>query len=324
LSGTITKEFVFFGAKRIARRDFPSGAVHYYISDHLGSASLVASASGVIEEDSDYYPYGGERAYIDTLDDQNYKFTSKQRDVESDLDYFGARYYGNSVGRFLTPDWAAKPANVPYAQFGNPQSLNLYGYLKNAPVTGIDRDGHEGGVDFLGRILDIFTGNGAERQGGGGAAESVTNESSAKRKIEKLNEGAEKVYAVVPDANFAKSVANKDTVDVAIALISLAPWGEAERAGFELHHFLPRQFEKQFARAGLDIEKFTAYLSQAEHRLNPDGLHTASGGNWNAVWKDFFEKNPNASAAQILTQLQKMLKDFKINARLKKGRVVPK
>jgi len=54
-------------------------------------------------------------------------FTGKQRDVESSLDYFGARYYNSSMGRFLTPDWAARPTAVPYAVFGDPQSLNLYG-----------------------------------------------------------------------------------------------------------------------------------------------------------------------------------------------------
>jgi RHS repeat-associated protein len=104
---------------------------------------LVASANGTIEEDSDYYPYGGERAYLDTLANQTYKFTSKQRDVESGLDYFGARYYVNSLGRFLTPDWADKPTSVPYAEFGDPQSLNLYGYVRNHPVLQVDGDGHE-------------------------------------------------------------------------------------------------------------------------------------------------------------------------------------
>jgi RHS repeat-associated protein len=39
-----------------------------------------------------------------------YKFTSKERDAESGLDMFGARYYGSSLGRFMTPDWAtARP-----------------------------------------------------------------------------------------------------------------------------------------------------------------------------------------------------------------------
>ena len=35
-----------------------------------------------------------------------YKFTGKERDSESGLDMFGARYYRSSLGRFMTPDWA--------------------------------------------------------------------------------------------------------------------------------------------------------------------------------------------------------------------------
>jgi len=71
-----------------------------------------------------------------------YKFTGKERDAESGLDMFGARYYGSSLGRFMTPDWAAKPAAVPYAVFGNPQSLNLYSYVGNNPLAHADPDGH--------------------------------------------------------------------------------------------------------------------------------------------------------------------------------------
>jgi RHS repeat-associated protein len=45
-------------------------------------------------------------------------FTGKERDTESGLDMFGARYYGSGLGRFMTPDWAAKATAVPYAMFG--------------------------------------------------------------------------------------------------------------------------------------------------------------------------------------------------------------
>ena len=71
-----------------------------------------------------------------------YKFTGKERDSESGLDNFGARYYANTMGRFMTPDWAARPTVVPYAVFGDPQSLNLYGYVRNDPVSRADADGH--------------------------------------------------------------------------------------------------------------------------------------------------------------------------------------
>jgi len=42
----------------------------------------------------------------------------------------------------MTPDWAARPTAVPYAVFGDPQSLNLYTYVENAPVNRVDADGH--------------------------------------------------------------------------------------------------------------------------------------------------------------------------------------
>src|SRR5579863_5501992 len=76
------------------------------------------------------------------LDRVRSRCTGKERDSESGLDMFGARYYGSSLGRFMTPDWEAKPTDVPYASFGNPQSLNLYSYVNNNPTTTRDPDGH--------------------------------------------------------------------------------------------------------------------------------------------------------------------------------------
>jgi RHS repeat-associated protein len=70
-----------------------------------------------------------------------YKFTGKERDAESGLDYFGARYYASSMGRWMSPDWADKPEAVPYSSLDNPQSLNLYGYVLNNPLSHADKDG---------------------------------------------------------------------------------------------------------------------------------------------------------------------------------------
>jgi RHS repeat-associated protein len=70
------------------------------------------------------------------------RFTGKERDNESGLDYFGARYYASSMGRFMSPDWSAKAQAVPYAKLTNPQTLNLYGYMQNNPLGGVDQDGH--------------------------------------------------------------------------------------------------------------------------------------------------------------------------------------
>jgi len=103
---------------------------------------MVVSATGVCEQDIDYYPYGGVVTDHCPIVAQHYKFTGKERDPESGLDMFGARYYGSSMGRFMTPDWSSVATAVPYADFGNPQSLNLYSYTKNNPTTLRDPNGH--------------------------------------------------------------------------------------------------------------------------------------------------------------------------------------
>lgn len=72
----------------------------------------------------------------------NYRFTGKERDQESGLDYFGARYYGSALGRFTSPDWATTPQPVPYASLTDPQTLNLYSYVRNNPLRSVDADGH--------------------------------------------------------------------------------------------------------------------------------------------------------------------------------------
>jgi RHS repeat-associated protein len=74
--------------------------------------------------------------------DAGSRSTGKERDQESNNDYFSARYYGSSMGRFLSPDWSAKVEPVPYAKLDDPQSLNLYAYVGNNPLTSIDPDGH--------------------------------------------------------------------------------------------------------------------------------------------------------------------------------------
>jgi len=76
-------------------------------------------------------------------------FTGKERDAEDTLsgnDYFGARFYSSNSGRFMSPDYAAAgddPDAVPYADFTNPQSLNLYSLVDNNPLTNTDPDGHD-------------------------------------------------------------------------------------------------------------------------------------------------------------------------------------
>jgi len=55
------------------------------------------------------------------------RFTGKERDAESGNDYFEARYYSSSMGRFMSPDWSAKEEPVPYANLKEPMLTVISG-----------------------------------------------------------------------------------------------------------------------------------------------------------------------------------------------------
>jgi RHS repeat-associated protein len=93
--------------------------------------------------DADSYPYGREQAFVSTSN-PIHKFTGKERDTETGNDYFGARYYSSTIGRFMSADWSSVPVAVPYANLTNPQTLNLYAIVRDNPETFADLDGHCG------------------------------------------------------------------------------------------------------------------------------------------------------------------------------------
>ncbi|MGA9772165.1 MAG: RHS repeat-associated core domain-containing protein [Blastocatellia bacterium] len=123
------------------------GGTSYMTTDHLGSTRVVTNGSGVVKARYDYLPYGEEIASniggrsgasgYGGADSTRQKFTSKERDNETGLDYFLARYYSSAQGRFTSPD-------IPFAgqDYTNPQSWNLYTYCGNNPLTLVDLDGH--------------------------------------------------------------------------------------------------------------------------------------------------------------------------------------
>ena len=106
----------------------------------MGSTRLVTTSTGGVYSSYDYFPFGEEIAasypsYPQAATTPDIKFTSKERDAETGLDFFGARYNSSAQGRFTSPD---SHMGVP----GNPQSWNKYTYTFNNPLTLVDPDGH--------------------------------------------------------------------------------------------------------------------------------------------------------------------------------------
>ncbi len=114
----------------------------YLTADPLGSTRLVTSAAGAERRCLDYLPFGeqmvqgmGSRgACYASANEPRVKFTGKERDAETGLDYFGARYFSGAQGRFTSPDPVA-------GSIFNPQSLNLYAYAWNNPLRYTDPTG---------------------------------------------------------------------------------------------------------------------------------------------------------------------------------------
>jgi RHS repeat-associated protein len=144
-SGNWKHTNVFAGGKLMATYD--NQGLHFHANDWLGTRRIQTGYDGTLELGFRSLPFGDGLVtdpYASSGDSTEHHFTAKERDTETGLDYFGARYYASNMGRFMTPDWAVKAEPVPYAKLGNPQTLNLYAYMNNNPLSGVDPDGHCG------------------------------------------------------------------------------------------------------------------------------------------------------------------------------------
>ena len=104
-------------------------------ADHLTGANIDTDTAGKQISLLDYYPYGNtrleEKAGAYTND---YKYTGKELDEESNLYYYGARYYNATIGRFISQDpWGG--------DITDPQSFNKYSYVRNNPLKYTDPTG---------------------------------------------------------------------------------------------------------------------------------------------------------------------------------------
>ncbi len=161
---------VFANGRLLATYQFPTANWTFALNDWLGTKRVVANANGTPAETCTGLPFGDSPPCNGAGDPSPQHFTGKERDIESNNDYFGARYYSNNTGRFISPDWSATIAPVPYVKLGNPQSLNLYSYVGNNPLSAVDPDGHDktpGGTQ-CGQTVSIACNNLGERTRRGG------------------------------------------------------------------------------------------------------------------------------------------------------------
>jgi RHS repeat-associated protein len=128
---------------------------YYQYKDALGSTALVLDEGGNFVSRAKYDAFGSEESTysVPGFEENTRRFTGKEMDVESGLQYFGARYYDPFVGRWTGKD-PKKGKTV------EPQSLNRYIYVHNNPLINIDPDGRD--VKNNTKGTDVFVKPGAD------------------------------------------------------------------------------------------------------------------------------------------------------------------
>jgi RHS repeat-associated protein len=213
-SGALKKEYIY-GANGLTATIEPtainSNGTRYATSDHLGSPRVITNSSAGVVSRHDYMPFGDELGAgvggrtsgmgFGVSDGLRQKFTSYERDIESSLDYAGARFYSNNQGRFTSIDPLMESAVT-----ANPQTFNRYSYVTNSPLTLVDPTG----------MFGICPGGGQGGQGG----MPLGSFSLSEQRTEQQTQTQQKqppVYDVTKDKTIAARVAqiNKDAKPLA-------------------------------------------------------------------------------------------------------------
>jgi len=138
-SGVFNETYYYQGKDLIAKKD-NSGNTNFYHPDQLGSTTLVTNESGNIVEEEIYLPYG------DTLEGNEgsrFLFTGQEKDSETGIYYYGARYYDPFLRHFIQPDDI-----LP--EIYDPQQLNRYSYARNNPYKYVDSSGN-----YIDTVIDV-------------------------------------------------------------------------------------------------------------------------------------------------------------------------
>jgi RHS repeat-associated protein len=145
---------------------YDTKGLHFQLADPLGTRRVQTNYQGVVEETFQSLPFGDNLTPVSTGlstsdDATEHHFTGKERDGESGNDYFPARYYASSMGRWMSPDpipwlgWQNPPEGSSEEEeeeshkkfeewISDPQNFNMYSYVNNNPLNHTDPSGMAG------------------------------------------------------------------------------------------------------------------------------------------------------------------------------------
>lgn len=138
LYGICQSDYIYSGNRLVAEFKPVQSQYFYFTQDRVRSTRVVTDDTGSLVYAESYDPYGGvQQTWPGTTYEPNRQFCDKERDEESGLDYFGARYFLSTRYRWLSVD----PKFNTLAVLADSQASNLYSYCRNNPLTLYDPDG---------------------------------------------------------------------------------------------------------------------------------------------------------------------------------------
>jgi RHS repeat-associated protein len=119
--------------------------VYFYYNDPAGTPLAISDSTGNVVWRANYLPFGEEMINLSTVQN-NKMFVGKEKDSESGLYYFGARYMDPGAGRFTSTDSIGPvdptSGKINLKMLTSPQGLNRYAYALNNPYRYVDPDGN--------------------------------------------------------------------------------------------------------------------------------------------------------------------------------------
>ncbi|MFH1310903.1 MAG: RHS repeat-associated core domain-containing protein [Nanoarchaeota archaeon] len=130
-SGIYNETYYYADGELIAKENNGDNKTYYH-PDLLGSTTLVTNQSGNVIEEEFYLPFGGN---LEGDEESRFLYTGEEKDRETGIYYYGARYYDSYLRHFIQPDSVL-------ADIYDPQQLNRYSYARNNPYKYTDSSGN--------------------------------------------------------------------------------------------------------------------------------------------------------------------------------------
>jgi RHS repeat-associated protein len=257
----------------------PSVFMRFQLSNHLNSSSAELDENAKVVSYEEFHPFGTSSFVVNSAPEgaasRVHRFTAKERDSETGLDYFGARYFCPWFCRWISAD----PSGLS-------DGLNRYAYVRNNPIGLIDPDGRAATAsdqsDFTSRGLNAIygalnlvaaistaaglvassaasaTGVGAPVGIPGMIASSVATAYFTDKATQNFNQA---IYGQVVDSGLltalkvplseANAVQVENTIDVVGAVVSVAKTGSALKAAYD---------SGALAKLGVQIKNLPGYI----------------------------------------------------------------